>query len=129
MIQPASIDIHLGHSFRVFHNHRIQSIDLGNPPRDLTEHVEVEDGGEFVIHPGEFVLGRTHELVGIPDDIVTKINGEVRRMFADQEFHKSFLERQFFESIAGAPEQLTSSIRAEEPRWRKVISDAKVRPE
>ena len=76
MVQPASVDIHLGNSFRVFHNHRIQSIDLGNPPRDLTEHVEVENGGEFVIHPGEFVLGRTHELVEIPDDIVCRIEGK-----------------------------------------------------
>ena len=76
MIQPASVDIHLGNSFRVFHNHRIQSIDLADPPRDLTEHVEIEDEGEFVIHPGEFVLGRTHELVEIPDDIVCRIEGK-----------------------------------------------------
>ena len=76
MIQPASVDIHLGNSFRVFHNHRIQSNDLGNPPRDLTEHVEFENGGEFVLHPGEFVQGRTHELVEIPDDIVCRIEGK-----------------------------------------------------
>jgi dCTP deaminase len=76
MIQPASVDIRLGSSFRVFHNHRIQSIDLGNPPRDLTEHVEVPDEGEFVIHPGEFVLGRTHERVEIPDDVVCRIEGK-----------------------------------------------------
>lgn len=76
MIQPASVDIRLGNSFRVFHNHRIKSIDLGNPPRDLTEHVEVGDDGEFVIHPGEFVLGRTHELVEIPDDVVCRIEGK-----------------------------------------------------
>jgi dCTP deaminase len=76
MVQPASVDIHLGSSFRVFHNHRIQSIDLGNPPRDLTEHVEVPEAGEFVIHPGEFVLGRTHEWVEIPDDIVCRIEGK-----------------------------------------------------
>jgi dCTP deaminase len=76
MIQPASVDIRLGNSFRVFHNHRIQSIDLGNPPRDLTEHVEIEDNGEFVIHPGEFVLGRTQEWVEIPDDVVCRIEGK-----------------------------------------------------
>jgi dCTP deaminase len=75
MIQPASIDIRLGKSFRVFHNHKIQSIDLAEPPRDLTEHVEIDDDGEFVIHPGEFVLGRTHELVEIPDDVVCRIEG------------------------------------------------------
>jgi dCTP deaminase len=76
MVQPASVDVRLGNSFRVFHNHRIQSIDLADPPRDLTEHVEVDEGGEFVIHPGEFVLGRTVELVEIPDDIVCRIEGK-----------------------------------------------------
>ena len=77
MIQPASVDIRLGNSFRVFHNHRIQSIDLGDPPRDLTEHVEIDDtDGTFVIHPGEFVLGRTQEWVEIPDDVVCRIEGK-----------------------------------------------------
>lgn len=28
MVQPASIDLRLGESFRVFHNHRITAIDL-----------------------------------------------------------------------------------------------------
>ena len=76
MVQPASVDIRLGNSFRVFHNHRIKSIDLSDPPRDLTEHVDIGEEGEFVIHPGEFVLGRTVELVEIPDDIVCRIEGK-----------------------------------------------------
>ena len=76
MVQPASVDVRLGNSFRVFHNHRIQSIDRADPPRDLTEHVEIPDDGQFVIHPGEFVLGRTAELVGVPDDIVVRIEGK-----------------------------------------------------
>src|SRR5436190_19509597 len=77
MVQPPSVDIRLGNSFRVFHNHRIQSIDLGSPPRDLTEHVEIDDeDGTFVIHPGEFVLGRTQEWVEIPEDMVCRIEGK-----------------------------------------------------
>jgi dCTP deaminase len=76
MVQPASVDVRLGNSFRVFHNHRIQSIDLANPPRDLTEHVEIDEEGQFVIHPGEFVLGRTVELLELPDDIVSRIEGK-----------------------------------------------------
>jgi dCTP deaminase len=76
MVQPASIDLKLGPSFRVFHNHRIQTIDLANPPQDLTEHVEVADGETFVIHPGEFVLGRTVEIVELPDDLVARIEGK-----------------------------------------------------
>jgi len=75
MVQPASVDLKLGPSFRVFHNHRIQTIDLANPPKDLTEHVEVGDD-PFVIHPGEFVLGRTVETVALPDDLVARIEGK-----------------------------------------------------
>jgi dCTP deaminase len=76
MVQPASVDLRLGTSFRVFHNHRITAIDLAEPPRNLTELVEVEDDESFVIHPGEFVLGRTQEHVELPDDIVARIEGK-----------------------------------------------------
>ena len=76
MIQPASIDVRLGNSFRVFHNHKVQAIDLAAPPSDLTEHVVIHDDEPFVLHPGEFVLGRTVEMVEIPDDIVCRIEGK-----------------------------------------------------
>jgi dCTP deaminase len=76
MVQPASVDLRLGTSFRVFHNHRITAIDLADPPRNLTEHVEVDDDESFVIHPGEFVLGRTQEHVELPDDVVARIEGK-----------------------------------------------------
>jgi dCTP deaminase len=76
MVQPASIDLRLGDSFRVFHNHRVSAIDLRNPPENLTEAVVVSDGEPFVIHPGEFCLGRTLEWVRIPDDIVARIEGK-----------------------------------------------------
>jgi tripartite-type tricarboxylate transporter receptor subunit TctC len=66
---------------------------------------------------------------GMPADVVAKINGEVRRVFADAQFQKTFLEKQYFESIVGTPEQLTERIKADEPKWRKVIQDAKVTPE
>ncbi len=76
MVQPASIDLRLGDSFRVFHNHRVAAIDLRNPPENLTEAVVVPEGEPFVIHPGEFCLGRTLEWVRIPDDIVARIEGK-----------------------------------------------------
>jgi tripartite-type tricarboxylate transporter receptor subunit TctC len=66
---------------------------------------------------------------GMPADVVAKINAEVRKIFADSEIKKSFLERQYFESIAGTPEQLAHYIKADEPKWRKVIHDAKVKGE
>lgn len=76
MVQPASVDLRLGDSFRVFHNHHIQSIDLADPPSDLTEHVQIGPEDHFVVHPGEFVLGRTLEFVEIPDNIVARIEGK-----------------------------------------------------
>jgi deoxycytidine triphosphate deaminase len=76
MVQPASVDLKLGRSFRVFHNHKINAIDLASPPSDLTEHLEIDSNQSFVIHPGEFVLGNTVEQVTMPDDLVARIEGK-----------------------------------------------------
>ena len=76
LVQPASVDLRLGDSFRVFHNHRTAAIDLREPPTNLTEEVRLAGGEPFVIHPGEFVLGRTQEYVEIPDDVVARIEGK-----------------------------------------------------
>ena len=76
MVQPASVDLRLGRTFRVFHNFRVPAIDLAAPPDNLTEMVEIGDDESFVIHPGEFVLGRTHEVVEMPDDIVSPDRGQ-----------------------------------------------------
>ena len=76
LVQPASVDLRLGDSFRVFHNHRASAIDLREPPAGLTEEVVVPEEESFVIHPGEFCLGRTLEWVELPDDIVARIEGK-----------------------------------------------------
>ena len=76
LVQPASVDLRLGDSFRVFHNHRVTAIDLREPPTNLTEEVVVAEDEPFAIHPGEFVLGRTLEQVRIPDDVVARIEGK-----------------------------------------------------
>jgi deoxycytidine triphosphate deaminase len=76
MVQPASIDLNLGSSFRVFHNHRLPAIDLADPPKNVTEHVQAAEGQSFVIHPGEFVLGTTAEWVELPQDLVARIEGK-----------------------------------------------------
>src|SRR5919107_3755777 len=76
MIQPASVDLRLGSSFRVFHNHRARAIDLRDPPRNLTEQIVLGPDEPFVVHPGEFVLARTEEHVVLPDDVVARIEGK-----------------------------------------------------
>jgi tripartite-type tricarboxylate transporter receptor subunit TctC len=65
---------------------------------------------------------------GMAPALVDKLNGEVRKAFADPEFRKSFLDRYYFDSIAGTPKELADYIQREEPRWRKVIQEAGVKP-
>ena len=66
---------------------------------------------------------------GMPPETVAKINKEVRELFADPEFQKTFLDRYLFQSIAGSPEDLMSFVKSEEPKWRKIIQDAKIKVE
>ena len=66
---------------------------------------------------------------GVPPATVAKINAEVRKIFADPEVQKSFLDAQYFESIAGSPADLTARIGNEEPKWRKLIAAARIKME
>jgi tripartite-type tricarboxylate transporter receptor subunit TctC len=63
----------------------------------------------------------------MPSDVVGKINAEVRRIFADPELRQT-MDREYFTPIVGTPEELMARIRADEPKWRKVIQDAGVPP-
>jgi tripartite-type tricarboxylate transporter receptor subunit TctC len=66
---------------------------------------------------------------GMPPDVVKKLNDEVRKIFADPNVRKTFLDAQYFESIAGSPEDVTKRINIEEPKWRKLIEDAHIKLE
>ena len=66
---------------------------------------------------------------GMPPETAAKINKEVRELFADPEFQQTFLDRYLFQSIAGSPEDLMSFDKSEEPKWRKIIQDAKIKVE
>jgi deoxycytidine triphosphate deaminase len=75
-IQPSSVDLHVDRYFRVFRNDTTPYIDPKEPQEDLTELVEVEDGGSFILHPGEFVLGSTLERVALSSDLVARLEGK-----------------------------------------------------
>ena len=66
---------------------------------------------------------------GMPADVVAKINGEVQKIFADPDVRKNFLDKQYFESIAGSPKELSQRLRTEEPKWRKLITTAHIKME
>jgi dCTP deaminase len=76
MIQPSSIDFRLDRYFRVFENHRYPHIDPAADQSDLTRVVEPTGDEPFILHPGEFVLGSTHEVVTLPDDIAARVEGK-----------------------------------------------------
>lgn len=75
-VQPASVDVRLGDEFLVFRNHTADVIDPFDIPQDLMDLVKVPEGTAFVLHPGEFVLGTTVEAIGLPDDIVSRVEGK-----------------------------------------------------
>jgi dCTP deaminase len=75
-IQPSSVDLHVDRYFRVFRNDTTPYIDPKQPQEDLTELVEVAHDGEFILHPGEFVLGSTLERVGLGSDLVARLEGK-----------------------------------------------------
>jgi dCTP deaminase len=76
MVQPSSIDVRLDRFFRLFDNHKYPYIDPSEDQPELTHLVEVDPDRAFILHPGEFVLASTYELVTLPDDIAARLEGK-----------------------------------------------------
>ena len=76
LMQPSSIDVRLDHIFRVFNNHLYTHIDPAEQQDDLTAEVQVADGQPFVLHPGEFVLASTLEVITLGDQLAGRLEGK-----------------------------------------------------
>jgi dCTP deaminase len=77
MIQPSSMDVRIDRFFRLFDNHKYPFIDPAEDQPELTRLIEVsEPDRPFILHPGEFVLGSTFELISLPDDIAARLEGK-----------------------------------------------------
>ncbi len=76
LVQPSSVDVRLDRFFRVFNNSRYTHIDPSIQQDDLTTLVEPDGDEPFVLHPGEFVLGSTLEIVTLPDDLAGRLEGK-----------------------------------------------------
>jgi dCTP deaminase len=76
LIQPSSVDVRLDRYFRVFDNSKYTHIDPSVQQDELTSLVAKDDNEPFVLHPGEFVLGATFELVSLPDDLAGRLEGK-----------------------------------------------------
>ncbi len=76
-IQPASVDLRLGREFLEFRRTNIPCIhpDRETEVEEYVEESRVAEGEEFILHPGDFVLGTTVERVEIPPDLIAHVEG------------------------------------------------------
>ncbi len=96
-IQPASLDMRLGREFLEFQQTNVPCIRpargtdaadytaktvVGTPENQRTLHdfesetdATLQERDEFILHPGDFVLGTTKERVEIPDDLIAHVEG------------------------------------------------------
>jgi dCTP deaminase len=76
-VQPASVDLRLGSEFLEFQRTNISCIHPTRE-REVSEYIDetvVAAGEEFILHPGDFVLGTTKERVEMPADLVANVEG------------------------------------------------------
>ena len=76
MIQPSSMDVRIDRFFRLFDNHKYPFIDPAEDQPELTRLIDVDDDRPFILHPGEFALASTYEIVTLPDDVAGRLEGK-----------------------------------------------------
>lgn len=77
-INASSMDLRLGRFFKVYQHAKVPFLDPMNPEgfENMTELIEITNPKEpFIVQPGEFVLGVTHEKIKIADDLVARVEG------------------------------------------------------
>jgi len=74
-IQPASVDVRLDSSFRIFKVTTRSYVDVREPVDDLTELVTISPEEPFILQPGAFCLATTLETITLPDDVVARVDG------------------------------------------------------
>ena len=76
MLQPSSVDVRIDRYFRLFDNHKYPVIDPAMEQPELTRLVEPAGDEPFILHPGEFVLASTYEVITLPDDVAARLEGK-----------------------------------------------------
>ena len=75
-LQLASYDVTLGNEFEVVDRHLVQASDPARKIYPSTRRFKVEDDGEFVLHPGENVLGKQREFIGVDNEHLILLSGK-----------------------------------------------------
>jgi dCTP deaminase len=74
-IQPASIDLRLDDTFRIFQVTTRPYVDVREPVEEFTELVTIAHDQPFILQPGAFCLATTLEAITLPDDLVARVDG------------------------------------------------------
>ncbi len=74
---PCSMDLTLGTEFRIFDHSRMGYIDVRNKvnAEEMTRVITVDDGGPFIIQPGDLVLAASVETLTLPPDLLGRLEG------------------------------------------------------
>ena len=76
-IHASSMDLHLGHVFKVYEHSKFAVLDPKNPDsfRNNMRTITVNEGESFMVQPGEFAPGVNQETITVPDDLVVRGEG------------------------------------------------------
>lgn len=75
-LQLASYDVTLGNEFEVVDRHAIVASDPSRKIYPATRKLMIPDDGEFVLHPGENVLGKQREFIGVDNEHLILLSGK-----------------------------------------------------
>jgi dCTP deaminase len=75
-LQPVSYDVTLGNEFEVTNRHATSVIDPAHKIYPETRTVKVKDGEAFILHPGESVLGKQREFIGVNEQHLILLSGK-----------------------------------------------------
>lgn len=75
-LQLASYDVTLGNEFEVVDRHNLEASDPANKIFPQTRKITIGDGEMFVLHPGENVLGKQKEFIGVDLEHLILLSGK-----------------------------------------------------
>lgn len=75
-LQPVSYDVTLGNEFEVTNRHATTAIDPKHKVYPQTRTVKVKDNEAFILHPGESVLGKQREFIGVDNQHLILLSGK-----------------------------------------------------
>lgn len=75
-LQLASYDVTLGNEFEIVDRHQLEASDPAKNIFPQTRKIFIEDGAAFVLHPGENVLGKQKEFIGVDLEHLILLSGK-----------------------------------------------------